>query len=66
VTGFKNYPTAPRAPDILLKLGIALNGANEQAAACKTFSEVNKRYPNVTPAFRSRLAQEAGKARCPA
>jgi tol-pal system protein YbgF len=66
VTGFKSYPTAARAPDILLKLGIALNGADEQAAACKTFSEVGKRYPNVTPAFKSRLAQEASKAKCPA
>ncbi|MDB5561082.1 MAG: ygbF [Hyphomicrobiales bacterium] len=66
VTGFKNYPTAARAPDILLKLGIALNGADEQAAACKTFGEIGKRYPNVTPAFKKRLGEEAGKAKCPA
>jgi TolA-binding protein len=66
VTGFKNYPTAARAPDILLKLGIALNGADEQLAACKTFSEIGKRYPNVTPAFKKRLGEEISKAKCPA
>jgi tol-pal system protein YbgF len=66
VTGFKNYPTAARAPDILLKLGIALNGADEQLAACKTFTEIGKRYPNVTPAFKKRLGEEISKAKCPA
>ena len=31
---------SPRAPDMLLKLGIALAGAQQQDAACKTFADV--------------------------
>jgi tol-pal system protein YbgF len=66
LTGFQKYPEAPRAPDILLKLGVALAGAGEQETACRTFAEVVKRYPAVTPAFQSRLADERARAQCPA
>lgn len=64
LTGFQTYSTATRAPDILMKLGVALSGAGENNTACRTFSEVLKRYPNVTPAFRQRLAQEEKNAGC--
>lgn len=66
LTGFQTYPESSRAPDLLLKLGIALNGANEREAACRTFSEVDKRYSAAAPAFRQRLADERGRAQCPA
>lgn len=66
LTGFQNYEKTPRAPDLLLKLGIALNGAGEQDTACRTFAEVAKRYTKQPAAFNSRLAQEKAKAQCPA
>ena len=66
LTGFQNYEKSARAPDLLLKLGVALGGAGEQDTACRTFAEVAKRYPKQPAAFNSRLAQEKAKAQCPA
>lgn len=66
LTGFEAYPNSSRAPDLLLKLGIALYGADEREAACRTFSEVDKRYGTAAPAFRQRLADERAHAQCPA
>ena len=65
LTGFQNYGSSVRAPDLLLKLGIALAGAGEQDTACRTFFEVSKRYVKQPAAFSQRLAEEKAKAKCP-
>ncbi|MBI4921793.1 MAG: tol-pal system protein YbgF [Devosia nanyangense] len=65
LTGFQNYGSSARAPDLLLKLGIALAGAGEQDTACRTFFEVAKRYTEQPAAFTQRLADEKAKAKCP-
>jgi len=65
MSGFERYGEAPRAPDLLLKLGVALAGAGEVDTACRTFFEVGRRYPNVSPAFTSRLREERSRAQCP-
>jgi tol-pal system protein YbgF len=65
LTGFQAYQGSPRAPDLLLKLGIALAGAGEQDTACRTFFEVAKRYPDQPAAFVQRLNDEKAKAQCP-
>lgn len=62
--GFQRYGASVRAPDLLLKLGIALAGAEEQETACRTFDEVLKRYPNNGGAFDARVAQEQAAAQC--
>ncbi len=62
--GFENYPKSLRAPDLLLKLAIALDGAGEKEVACRTFGEVLRRFPSVQPAFRQRLASEMARAKC--
>lgn len=62
--GFQRYETSTRAPDLLLKLGIALAGAGERDTACRTFTEVLKRFPNNGGAFDSRVAQEQAAAQC--
>ncbi len=64
LTGFQSYPNSPRAPDMLLKLGVALSGAGEQETACRTFGEVQKRFPNQSQGFQTRLANEMAKAGC--
>lgn len=64
LTGFQSYPNSTRAPDLLLKLGIALNGAGELDTACRTFQEVQRRFPDVSPSFSDRLASEMDKAAC--
>jgi len=66
LTGFQNYEKSSRAPDLLMKLGIALAGAGEGDTACRTFAEVVKRYPKQPTAFMQRLQQEQTKAQCPA
>lgn len=65
LTGYQKYPDSTRAPDLLLKLGVALGGAGETETACRTFDEVGKRYTNLTSAFTARLAAEKAKAQCP-
>ncbi|HTM78126.1 MAG TPA: tol-pal system protein YbgF [Devosia sp.] len=65
LNAFQKAPDNPRAPDLLLKLGISLAGAGERDTACRTFSEVDKRYTNLTPAFLTRLTAEKTKAECP-
>ena len=66
LTGFQNYEKSARAPDLLLKLGMALAGAGEQDTACRTFAEVLKRYPKQPTAFMQRLGDEKSKAKCAA
>jgi tol-pal system protein YbgF len=62
---FQKHPDSPRSPELLLKLGMALSGAGERETACRTFSEVGKRYTTLPPAFVARLAEEKAKAECP-
>jgi len=62
---YQKAPDSPRAPDLLLKLGVSLAGAGEREVACRTFSQVSDRYTNVTPAFVARLDSERAKAQCP-
>jgi len=63
--GYQKYQSTPRAPDLMLKLGIALNGAGEQEVACRTFFTLGKRYTDLSAAFVQRLNEEKGKAQCP-
>lgn len=62
--GYQKYEASPRAPDLMLKLGIALVGAGEQEVACRTFFTLEKRYPNLAPQFAQRLNDEKSKAQC--
>ncbi len=63
--GYQKYQQTERAPDLMLKLGIALVGAGEVDVACRTFFTLEKRYPNLSPAFQQRLADEKTRAQCP-
>jgi tol-pal system protein YbgF len=63
--GYTRYRDSRRAPDIMLKLGVALAGAEQQDVACRTFFTLAQRYPDLSAAFRQRLGEEAQKAQCP-
>lgn len=65
LNGYQEYPDSQLAPDILLKLAIALSGAGEQETACRTFGEVEQRYSEQPKSFVRRLAAEKAKAGCP-
>jgi len=60
----KDYPSARKAPDMLLKLGVSLVGLDQHDVACATFSEVGKRYPEISAATRDRVKQEQALAKC--
>jgi tol-pal system protein YbgF len=64
----RNYRTygqdAPRAPDNLLKLGMALAAMGDRAKACQTFTELGKRHPNASAPIRQALGREKTAAGC--
>ena len=65
LNAFQKAPDSPKAPDLLLKLGMSLSGAGERETACRTFAEIDKRYTTLEPAFITRLGEEKSRAECP-
>ncbi len=63
--GYASAPDSPRAPDLMLRLGIALARSDERDTACRTFSEIPNRFANLTAAFSERLELERAGAQCP-
>jgi tol-pal system protein YbgF len=58
-----NYPDNEKAAESMLKLGISLKRLGENDAACGTFSELSKRYPNAT-ALLQRAETEKRRSNC--
>jgi len=56
---------SPRAPDNLLKLGMALAAIGERERACRTFAELEQRHPRAPAYIRQQLARERAASRCP-
>lgn len=63
--GYKKYESDRRAPDLMLKLGTALNGTDQKELACRTFFTLEKRFLDLSAAFKQRLSEEKSKAQCP-
>lgn len=61
---YKSAPDSSKGPDALLKLGMSLSALGESAAACATFTEVGRRYPNASPALLTRVHDEASRSGC--
>lgn len=55
---------APRAPDNLLKLGMALAAMGDRDKACQTFAELTKRHPNAPAPIRQALSREKSASGC--
>ena len=64
----RNYRTyghdAPRAPDNLLKLGMALAAMGDRERACQTFAELVKRHPNAPAPIMQAVTREKTAAGC--
>jgi tol-pal system protein YbgF len=58
-----NYPENEKAAESMLKLGISLKRLGENDAACSTFAELGKRYPNAT-ALQQRADTEKRRSSC--
>ena len=50
--GFQKYPNSEKAPDNLLKLGMAMGQLNQKARACGTLGELEKRYPQASASIK--------------
>ncbi len=61
---FTNYPNSDRAPEALLKLAISLRRLGENAAACDSFAELQRRYPQGPKSVLQRADVEKKRANC--
>ena len=59
-----NFSRAGRAPEAMLKLGIALRGLGAKSEACGTFNQLPVKYPNATAAIRAAVEREKVRAQC--
>lgn len=63
---YRLAPQGPKAPDTLLKLGMALGNLGKTAEACAAFSKLTQEFPNPAPAITSKLERERVNNGCPA
>jgi tol-pal system protein YbgF len=62
--GVKTYPQSGKAPDNMLKLGMALAALGQGKDACLAFNEVGKRYPQASDALKERVNKEQQRNSC--
>lgn len=58
-----NYPQGEKAAESMLKLGISLKRLNENEAACSSFNELARRYPDASGVLQ-RAEAEKRRAKC--
>jgi tol-pal system protein YbgF len=64
LNAYKAHEDAPKAPEILLKLGMSLAAIDSKDTACATFREIPKRYPKASNAVMSKVASERARLAC--
>jgi tol-pal system protein YbgF len=62
--GYKTYKSGQKAPDTLLKLGMALAALGQKDAACSTFNELKAKYPGAPDHIADEAKAERKKAGC--
>ncbi len=62
--GFQKFPKHPKAPDILLKLGMTMAKLNKNQEACATLAELRRRFPRASSHIRRAAAAERRKLGC--
>jgi len=60
----KDYPNSPKAPEMLLKLGVTLAAMKQKTIACATFDEVGTRYPELSNVLKERVKRERASVGC--
>ncbi|WP_075291331.1 tol-pal system protein YbgF [Pararhizobium arenae] len=60
----QTYGKSPKAPEMLLKLGMSLAALDNKDTACATLREVGKRYPNASPAVSAKVKSEQSRLAC--
>jgi tol-pal system protein YbgF len=61
---YRNYSNGVKAPDSLMKLALSLTRLGQKAAACKTFDELDSKYPNAPSHVKQRAGMERRRAGC--
>lgn len=64
--GVQKYPKNNKAPDNLLKLGMALSRLNQKNDSCTAFKQLLARYPEAAASIKRRADTERRKLNCPA
>lgn len=60
----KAHPSAIKAPETLLKLGMSLAALESRETACATYAEVLTRYPNTKKVFKLKVHKEQARMSC--
>ncbi|TRL37285.1 tol-pal system protein YbgF [Rhizobium straminoryzae] len=60
----QSYANSPKAPEMLLKLGMSLAALDNRETACATLREVNRRYPNAGKPVQAKVASEVKRLGC--
>jgi tol-pal system protein YbgF len=61
---YKQYQSGEKAPDSLLKLGMALAALGQKDAACSSFNEFGAKYPGVDAQLQGQARAERLKIGC--
>ncbi|MBW6421515.1 tol-pal system protein YbgF [Rhizobium sp. XQZ8] len=60
----QTYGKSPKAPEMLLKLGMSLAQLDNTDTACATLKEVTRRYPSASKAVLAKVSSEQKRLSC--
>jgi tol-pal system protein YbgF len=63
--GYQKYPESQKAPDNLLKLGMALGQQGQKENACVALRQLEKRYPDASANVKDRATRAKKNYSCP-
>jgi tol-pal system protein YbgF len=63
--GYQKYPKSGKAPDNLLKLGMALGNLGKKQEACSAFARLDRDFPTAPPNVKDRETNERQQVGCP-
>ena len=61
---YRNHPDGIKAPNSLMKLAFSLARLGQKGAACKTFDELNLKYPGAPNHVKQRAGMERRRTGC--
>ncbi len=64
LNGHQTYGKSPKAPEMLMKLGMSLAALENTETACATLREVPKRYPSASKTVLNKVASEQKRLSC--
>ncbi len=62
--GYQRFPKSNKAPDNLLKLGMALGQLGQAKQACTAFRRLLTNFPNVGRTLKSRIQRQRSRYQC--